>query len=139
MSNPYTETKRLKAVIAKYRKQEYPGEWFLTDFTMEQVERRLERASAALAAYKLVDAEGAEVCGDLEAERDEYQSDWLSASKTVIDYELEIDRLREALKKIDRCISNNRLQTPGARLFVCMLQDFARDALAGGGHDVVCL
>ena len=41
-------------------------------------------------------------------------------------------RLREALKKIDRCISNNRLQSPGARLFVCMLQDFARDALAGG-------
>ena len=31
----------------------------------------------------------------LEAERDQYQSDWLSASKTVVDYELEIDRLRE--------------------------------------------
>ena len=28
-------------VIAKYRKAEYPGEWFLTDFTMEQVEGRL--------------------------------------------------------------------------------------------------
>lgn len=27
--------------IAKYRKAEYPGEWFLTDFTMEQVEGRL--------------------------------------------------------------------------------------------------
>ena len=34
----------------------------------------------------------------LEAERDQYQSDWLSASKTVVDYELEIDRLREALE-----------------------------------------
>ena len=32
---------------------------------------------------------------DADAERDEYQSDWLSASKTVVDYELEIDRLRE--------------------------------------------
>jgi predicted nucleic acid-binding Zn-ribbon protein len=28
-------------VIAKYRKAEYPGEWWLTDFTMEQVERRM--------------------------------------------------------------------------------------------------
>ena len=36
----------------------------------------------------------------LEAERDEYQSDWLSASKTVVDYELEIDKLREVLKTL---------------------------------------
>jgi len=43
-------------------------------------------------------------------------------------------RLREALEKIDRCISNNRLQSPGARLFMSMLQDFARDALAGGSE-----
>jgi hypothetical protein len=28
--------------IAKYRKVEYPNEWFLTNFTMEQIERRLE-------------------------------------------------------------------------------------------------
>jgi len=28
-------------VIAKYRKEGYPGEWFLTDFTMEQVEGRV--------------------------------------------------------------------------------------------------
>ena len=30
--------------------------------------RRAEKAEAELAAYKLVDAEGAEVCGDLKAE-----------------------------------------------------------------------
>jgi len=28
--------------IAKYRKEGYSGEWYLTDFTMEQVEKRLE-------------------------------------------------------------------------------------------------
>jgi len=28
-------------MIAKYRKAEYPGEWWLTDFTMEQVEGRI--------------------------------------------------------------------------------------------------
>jgi len=27
--------------VAKYKKQEYPSEWFLTDFTMNQVEGRL--------------------------------------------------------------------------------------------------
>lgn len=27
--------------IAKYRDHERPGKWYLTDFTMEQVERRL--------------------------------------------------------------------------------------------------
>lgn len=30
-------------MIAKYRKAEYPGEWWITDFTMEQLERRLEQ------------------------------------------------------------------------------------------------
>lgn len=29
-------------LIAKYRKAEYPNEWFLTDFTMDQVEGRIE-------------------------------------------------------------------------------------------------
>jgi len=53
MGNPEADTKRLKAVIAKYRKSEYPGEWFLTDFTMEQVERRLEQAKAELSALAL--------------------------------------------------------------------------------------
>jgi hypothetical protein len=28
-------------MIAKYRKAEYPGEWWLTDFTMEQIEGRI--------------------------------------------------------------------------------------------------
>ena len=69
---------------------------------------------------------------------------WLEAelaklrSISHIDAALKIEgenvRLREALKKIDRCISNNRLLALGARLFVCMLQDFAREALAGGSE-----
>ena len=33
-------------VIAKYRKDGFPKEWFLTDFTMEQVEGRLENLEA---------------------------------------------------------------------------------------------
>jgi hypothetical protein len=28
--------------IAKYKKQEYPNEWFLTDFTMKQIELRIK-------------------------------------------------------------------------------------------------
>jgi len=32
--------------IAKYRKNGFPKEWFLTDFTMEQVEGRLESLEA---------------------------------------------------------------------------------------------
>lgn len=35
-------------VIAKYRKAGFPKEWFLTDFTMEQVEGRLENLEAEL-------------------------------------------------------------------------------------------
>ena len=55
--------------------------------------------------YERVEAELAEAINNAnnnyrsamgyKAERDQYQSDWLSASKTVVDYELEIDRLRE--------------------------------------------
>lgn len=35
-------------MIAKYRKAEYPGEWWLTDFTMEQVEKRLEQSEITI-------------------------------------------------------------------------------------------
>jgi len=35
-----------------------------------------------------------------EDERDQYQSDWLSASATVVDYELEIDKLLELLEEL---------------------------------------
>ena len=35
-------------MIAKYRKAEYPGEWWLTDFTMEQVEKRLNQVEQTI-------------------------------------------------------------------------------------------
>lgn len=35
-----------RMAIAKYRKDGFPKEWFLTDFTMEQVEGRLENLEA---------------------------------------------------------------------------------------------
>lgn len=34
-------------MIAKFRKYGHPGEWWLTDFTMEQVEGRLKQLEAA--------------------------------------------------------------------------------------------
>ena len=40
-------------VIAKYRKDGFPKEWFLTDFTMEQVEGRLENLEAENARLRM--------------------------------------------------------------------------------------
>ena len=51
--------------IAKYRKPEFPGEWWLTDFTMEQVEGRianLEKCYAALLTANAAMREALEHC-----------------------------------------------------------------------------
>ncbi len=56
--------------IAKYRKAEYPGEWFLTDFTMEQVEGRL----AALEAENARLREALRECVEATKAVDEWKS-----------------------------------------------------------------
>ena len=79
--------------IAKYRKPEYPNEWFLTDFTMEQVEGRLEKAEAEQDRLK---------------NRITQLEDWLidafnnnDTERTAKEKaEAERDRLKEALKRI---------------------------------------
>lgn len=40
--------------IAKYRESGYPGRWWLTDFTMGQIEQRLNATDARLAALERV-------------------------------------------------------------------------------------
>ena len=68
----------------------------------------------------------------LEAERDQYQSDWLSASKTVVDYELEIDKLREVGESLRVAMWDAHYGSGITAQYAQAVDKEWRDALKGG-------
>ena len=85
-------------------------------------------------------------CDDLTAERDKYESAWMTAEGKLADVEAERDRLREALEQIEiTCEEEIRARTAGmseaalgkSRILPILQvpRNIARAALKGESHD----
>jgi len=70
--------------IAKYRQQEYPNKWFLTDFTMDQVEKYLATLEAKNRELFSDNADYDQKCSALELEVERLTKEWKEDSDACV-------------------------------------------------------
>ena len=86
--------------------------------------QRLTDARGIIKKLTPVDKEYLKQGQRTEAERDQYQSDWLSASATVVDYELEIDKLLELVEELQATAIVLRVECDEYIAYIGVLEQF---------------
>jgi predicted RNase H-like nuclease (RuvC/YqgF family) len=84
-------------MIAKYRESGRDDRWYITNFTMEQVEGRID----------LLEAENANLRTQLKKMKEQYDKEYLAQLNAEVDYKKEIAALELQLKEAQESSTSN--------------------------------